>query len=64
SEEEVLYQTGRSIKGKLEKILVCSPGSKAINPAFDITPAKYITGFITEKGIIKPDASAIKKLFA
>ncbi len=64
SEEEVLYQTGRSIKGELEKILVCSPGSKAINPAFDITPAKYITGFITEKGIIKPDASAIKNLFS
>ncbi len=64
SEEEVLYQSGRSIKGNLEKILVCSPGSKAINPAFDITPSKYITGFITEKGIIKPDASAIKNLFS
>lgn len=64
SEEEVLYQSGRSIKGNLEKILVCSPGSNAINPAFDITPAKYITGFITEKGIINPDASAIKNLFS
>jgi len=47
SEDEVLYQTGPYN----QKILVCSPGSKAINPAFDVTPAKFITGIITEKGI-------------
>lgn len=36
----------------------------AYNPAFDITPNKYITGFITEKGIVKPDFKKnIKKLF-
>jgi methylthioribose-1-phosphate isomerase len=29
-------------------------GSHAVNPAFDVTPAKYVTGFITEKGILKP----------
>ncbi|MDH4122796.1 MAG: S-methyl-5-thioribose-1-phosphate isomerase [Thermoplasmata archaeon] len=29
-------------------------GAKALNPAFDVTPAKYITGFITEYGILKP----------
>jgi len=63
SDEEVLYQTGSDQNGKLTKILVCSPGSKAINPAFDVTPAKYITGIITEKGIIKPTESEIKKLF-
>lgn len=54
SEEEVLYQEGPTKDGKMEKILVASPGSKAINPAFDVTPAKYITGFITEKGIFSP----------
>jgi methylthioribose-1-phosphate isomerase len=51
-EDEVLYQTGTNGKGELEKILVCSPGSHALNPAFDVTPAKYITGIITEKGIV------------
>lgn len=36
----------------------------AYNPAFDITPNKYVTGFITEKGIVKPDFKKnIKKLF-
>lgn len=53
NEDEVLFQTGPNKKGKLEKILVASPGSHALNPAFDVTPAKYITGIITEKGIIK-----------
>ena len=49
SEGEVLYQTGPNN----QKILVASPGSGAINPAFDVTPSKYIIGIITENGIIK-----------
>lgn len=61
SQEEVLYQTGKLKNGKLGKILVCSPGSRAINPAFDVTPAKYITGIITEKGIVKPTKEDIWK---
>jgi len=30
------------------------PGVQALNPAFDITPAKYVSAIITEKGVIKP----------
>ncbi len=52
---EVLYQTGINSKGKIETIMVASPNSKALNPAFDLTPAKYITGIITEKGIFTPN---------
>jgi len=63
SEEEVLYQTGANKNGKIEKVLICSPGSKAVNPAFDVTPAKYITGIITEKGVIKPSKAGVKRLF-
>lgn len=33
---------------------VASQGSRALNPAFDVTPAKYITGIITEKGVFNP----------
>lgn len=61
-EEEVLYQTGLNSKGITEKIMVASPGSGAINPAFDVTPGHLIAGIITEKGIIKPDAQSIAKL--
>ncbi len=59
SADEVLYQTGLTGKGSLEKVLVCSPGSPALNPAFDVTPAKYITGIITERGIIDPRSTKI-----
>ena len=52
--EEVLFQEGLTKDGKKERILVCSPGSAALNPAFDVTPAGLITAFITEKGIVKP----------
>ncbi|OQX77496.1 MAG: S-methyl-5-thioribose-1-phosphate isomerase [Bacteroidetes bacterium 4484_276] len=54
SGEEVLYQTGPDENNELKRIRVASPGSFAINPAFDVTPAEYITGIITEKGIVKP----------
>lgn len=53
SQDEVLFQTGPDTEGKIHHILVANPGSPAINPAFDVTPAKYITAFITEKGICK-----------
>lgn len=53
-QDEVLYQTGPDENGEMHKILVCSPSSEAFNPAFDVTPAKYITGIITEKGIVRP----------
>ena len=55
NQDEVLYQDGLNNEGKIEKILVCSPGSGALNPAFDVTPAELITGFITEKGILSAE---------
>jgi len=51
SQDEVLYQEGITMDGRRETIRVCSPGSPALNPAFDVTPAGLITAFITEKGI-------------
>ena len=46
SEEEVTM-----VKG----VRIAPVGSPALNPAFDMTPARYVTGFITEKGILRPD---------
>jgi len=40
---------------KFRNVLIANPESDALNPAFDITPAKYIKGIITEKGIHKPE---------
>jgi methylthioribose-1-phosphate isomerase len=63
SDEEVLFQTGTDEDGNLRKIRVASPGSSAINPAFDVTPAAYISGIITEKGIIGANLKEIIGLF-
>jgi methylthioribose-1-phosphate isomerase len=59
SQDEVLYQYGMERTGSFTEILVAAPGAKALNPAFDVTPASLITGIITEKGIIKADSASI-----
>ncbi len=53
-EEEMLYMDGMTRKNKKETICIAPKGVKALNPAFDVTPAKYITGIITDLGIRKP----------
>jgi S-methyl-5-thioribose-1-phosphate isomerase len=51
AEDEVHYQEGPDAEGTLRRIRVTSPGSSARNPAFDMTPARLVTGYITEHGI-------------
>ena len=46
SQDEVCVMNGTRIAPE---------GSQALNPAFDVTPAELVTGFITEKGILRPD---------
>lgn len=62
SGEEILFQTGPDEKGIERRIRVSAPGSTALNPAFDVTPFSYISGIITEKGIITPSVETIKKV--
>ncbi len=63
SEDEVLFVSGKKEDGSLGKVRVAPEGAHARNLAFDVTPAKYITGIITEKGIIKASREEIAKLF-
>jgi len=53
-EDEIHYVTGRTARGKLERVRISPSQAAAGNPAFDVTPARYITGIITENGIFKP----------
>jgi methylthioribose-1-phosphate isomerase len=55
SPDEVLYAYGLLDTGKFGRVRVGPAGSTARNLAFDVTPARYITGLITEKGIFKPE---------
>lgn len=61
SEDEVHWVTGVTPRGKMERVRISHPDARAANPAFDVTPAKYITGIISEKGIIAP--SKVRNLF-
>ena len=57
---------GKSLKRKnneIKKVLIYPNKSKALNLAFDVTPAKYVTGLITEKGISEASYSGLQKLF-
>lgn len=64
NEDEVKSMWGRKEKGDIGKLLVANESSNARNPAFDVTPAKYVSGIITEKGIIKAKGEEIAKLFS
>lgn len=60
---EITHSTGLNHENNsVIAIETAAPGSTAYNPAFDVTPARYITGFITDKGIIRPDVHAIRAL--
>ena len=62
--EEVLGAWGEDENHDLSRVIIAANGTPAKNPAFDITPAKYVTGFITEIGVLKPPYSeSIRKSF-
>jgi methylthioribose-1-phosphate isomerase len=60
--DEVRYVQGDHA-GSLRKVLISPPDSPAANPAFDVTPARLVTGLITERGICKADETDIVRLF-
>jgi S-methyl-5-thioribose-1-phosphate isomerase len=56
AEDEVHFQTGPDEHGALRRIRVTAPGSPARNPAFDVTPARLVTGIVTDRGVFSPGA--------
>lgn len=60
--DEVKYIEGLC-DGGIKKVLLTPFNSKAVNYGFDVTPARLITGIITERGICKPDKKSILNLF-
>ncbi|MDC1250778.1 S-methyl-5-thioribose-1-phosphate isomerase [Pelagibacteraceae bacterium] len=61
--EELSHIEGMDENNKIKKILIYPKKSKAMNLAFDVTPSKYVTGLITEKGICEASSDALKKMF-
>ena len=60
-EDELLRAEGSLHSGEQASVRVATPGVKARNPAFDVTPAALITAFITESGLVQPNREAIAR---
>ena len=61
--EELSHVEGVDENNEVKKVLIYPKKSKAMNLAFDVTPAKYVTGLITERGVSKASSEGLKKLF-
>ena len=61
--EELSHIEGLDENNDLKKVLIYPKKSNALNLAFDVTPAKYVTGLITEKGVCEASSEGLKKLF-
>ncbi len=60
--DEVRLVHGRAA-AEMGAVLVCPESTPAANPAFDVTPARLITGFVTERGIAPPTEEGLLRLF-
>lgn len=61
--DEVLKMPGRLPDGSVVMVEIAAPGSPAGNPAFDVTPARLVTGLITERGICESTRAGLLSLY-
>jgi methylthioribose-1-phosphate isomerase len=63
SPDEVTRMTGRTDAGEIATVTITPDGSPAANFAFDVTPARLVTGLITERGVAEASESGLKGLY-
>jgi methylthioribose-1-phosphate isomerase len=63
SGDEVSYVQGRLPDGSLGRLRISPDATPAANPAFDVTPARLVTGLITERGVAEASAAGLAALF-
>jgi len=61
--EEVTDVTGRTADGRIETVRIVPDGSPVANYGFDVTPARLVTGLITERGVLTADRAALTAAF-
>lgn len=61
--EEVTHILGRLADGSVAHVGLAPPGTRAANPAFDVTPAELIAGLITDRGVCAANGAALAALF-
>lgn len=62
-QNEVKYVIGKSNAGKIEPVLICPETTPAANYGFDVTPARLVSGLITERGVCEASEKGILSLF-
>jgi len=63
-EEEVTHIDGLCDDGQVRRVRLTPQGSKAANYAFDVTPARLVSGLITERGLVAANSDAIRSQLA
>ena len=63
SAEEVTHITGQSASGRMETVRLVPEKSAALNLAFDVTPARLVTGLITERGSCAASRAGLQRLY-
>jgi methylthioribose-1-phosphate isomerase len=63
SADEVTFVQGKLADGGTVRVRISPEGSPAANPAFDVTPARLVTGLITERGIAEASAESLRRMF-
>jgi methylthioribose-1-phosphate isomerase len=61
--DEVATMTGKTSDGRIETVQIVPDGSPVANFAFDVTPARLVTGLITERGVIAASRAALTQTF-
>ena len=64
SPRELTHVTGLDASGALVEVCLTPPGTPAANPAFDVTPARLVSGLITEHGVVPANEVALRALMA
>jgi len=60
SPRELTHLSGRAASGEVLEVQLVPDGSAALNPAFDVTPARLVSGLITERGVFAADEAALR----
>ena len=63
SPEEVTHITGRSSSGRMETVRLVPEKTAALNLAFDVTPARLVSGLITERGSCPASTAGLQRLY-
>jgi methylthioribose-1-phosphate isomerase len=63
SADEVTDMTGRTADGRIETVRIVPQGSRVANYGFDVTPARLVTGLITERGVLAASREALAGAF-